>query len=218
MIDITPKKNRFSIGKTEAAHILIAAVVMSVAFTLLFRSGSITNYFRYHFGDMYFAGMFGVMFVIVVLSFIGHEFGHKFVAQMYGMWSEFRMYPFGLVLTLFSSFCGFLIAAPGAVMIRGDHYSAKEDCNISVAGPLVNIILSAVGLVGVMVFNSTVMLVPFYLLLTLNSSLALFNLIPVPPLDGSKIIGNNTPLWIACIAIAALEFGSRWLLPTLYWA
>jgi len=218
MRNITPQKVSFTTSKVEIAHILISAIVLSVAMALVFRGGSIENYFEYYLGDLWAIGMFGVMFVLVLLSFVGHELGHKFVAQKFGMWSEYRMYPMGLMLSLVLALCGFLIAAPGAVMIRGDYITNEQNGKISIAGPLVNIVLAAVGLVGTMLFNHTALVVPMYLLLTMNSVLALFNLIPIPPLDGSKIISWKIAVWAGCMAIAGLAFASRYFLPALYFA
>ena len=199
MRNITPNKAKFSTSRMEIAHISISAVVLSTAMALVFRNSSITNYFEYYLGNLWALGMFGVMFVLVLLSFVGHELGHKLVAQRYGMWSEYRMFPRGLLLALALSLVGFLFAAPGAVMIRGDYITQEQNGRISIAGPLVNLVLAAVGLIGVLMFNHTALLVPMYLLLTMNASLALFNLLPIPPLDGSKIIGWNNMLWIGCL-------------------
>jgi Zn-dependent protease len=38
----------------------------------------------------------------------------------------------------------------------------------------------------------------------INAWLALFNLLPIPPLDGSKMIRTNPALWLPVIAVAAL--------------
>ena len=93
-----------------------------------------------------------------------------------------------------------------------------QNGKISMAGPMVNIVLAIVGFAGVLVFNHSALLVPMYLLMTMNASLALFNLIPVPPMDGSKIISWNFMAWAGLIAVAGLLFVSRWFLPDLYWA
>ena len=38
----------------------------------------------------------------------------------------------------------------------------------------------------------------------INFFLALFNLLPIPPLDGSKVFTWNIPIWVVTIAIAAI--------------
>ncbi len=76
----------------------------------------------------------------------------------------------------------------------------------AVAGPLSNLLMSAVAVlvyvllyrlyyIGVIMFASDFAYYSFYVLMmlfevfiTLNISLAVFNMIPIPPLDGSKIL------------------------------
>lgn len=200
-------------GKTEIIHIAIATLALTVAFTLLFSGIRYSNpqfeeiFFRHYLGDAWIAGLFGMMLVLVILSFVGHEFGHKFVAQDMGCWSEFRAYPLGLILTIATSAFGFIIALPGAVYISGS-VNDSQNGKISIAGPLVNITLAAIGIAGCALLNGEPVMIFFYLLLSLNAALAVFNMLPFPPLDGYKILRWNTGIWIAVIAIAAIEFAT----------
>ena len=209
-------KPRFS--KTEIRDILISILVLSIAFTLLFRSGSIFDFFELRLGKgLGYAGLFGMCLVLVVISFLFHEFGHKFMAQRYGLWSEFRMWPIGLVLTLVTSLIGFLFASPGAVMISGN-MDKKMNGMVSIAGPAVNMVFCAIGIIGWLATNGTDLVVFFYLLTSLNAWLAIFNLIPVPPLDGSKIISWNLIIWGVTMGIAvALFLLMRFGLPDPYY-
>lgn len=209
-------KPRFS--KTEIRDIFISIVVLSIAFTLLFRSGSIFDFFELRLGEgMGYVGLFGMCLLLVVMSFLFHEFGHKFMAQKYGLWSEFRMWPIGLVLTLVTSLIGFLFASPGAVMIAGN-MDKKMNGMVSIAGPAVNIVLCVIGIIGWLATNGTDFVIFFYMLTSLNAWLAIFNLIPVPPLDGSKIIYWNLIVWGVAIGIAvALFLLMRFVLPAPYY-
>jgi len=125
-------------------------------------------------------------FIAVLTGFFLHEMGHKFVAQSYGLYSEFRMSMQGLMLALLTSFAGFLIAAPGAVVISG--YPTREQSGkTALAGPGVNVLIALIFLpllftgIGFVTFTAS-------LVIFINSFLALFNLIPVRPLDGEKIV------------------------------
>ena len=209
-------KPRFS--KTEIRDIFISIVVLSIAFTLLFRNGSIFDFFELRLGQgMGYVGLFGMCLLLVVMSFLFHEFGHKFMAQKYGLWSEFRMWPIGLVLTLVTSLIGFLFASPGAVMIAGN-MDEKMNGMVSIAGPAVNIVLCVIGIIGWLATNGTDFVIFFYMLTSLNAWLAIFNLIPVPPLDGSKIIYWNLIVWGVAIGIAvALFLLMRFVLPAPYY-
>lgn len=207
-------------SQTELRDILISVIVLSLAFTILYRSGSVMNYFRYHLGSdaAAYAGLFALSIVLVVLSFMLHELGHKFVAQKAGLWSEYRMFPMGLVITLVTSFMGFLFAAPGAVCIAGN-MDDRTNGKVSIAGPAVNIVLAAIGIAGSLAFNHSSLVVPFLLLANLNAFLAMFNLLPVPPLDGSKIIKWDLIIWGCAMAVAAIEvIYLVFFIPTLMWA
>ncbi len=200
---------RFS--RVELRDIAISILVLALSFTLIYASRHnrfIMTAFERFFGEgaLTYVGLFLLCVVLVVISFLLHELGHKFTAQKHGLWSEYRMFPAGLIFSVILSFAGFLFAAPGAVVIRASQMDSKTNGLISIAGPAVNIIFAAVGLVGCLALNGNVAVVPFYLLASLNASLALFNLIPIPPLDGSKIFGWNIGIWIATLAVAAAEF------------
>lgn len=205
-------KKRFS--RQELLDILVSIIVLSVAFMVLYRNNTIMNCLEYHLGETgRWAGLFGICLVLVVFSFLLHEFGHKFVAQRYGMWSEFRMYPMGLVLTLVTSMLGFLFAAPGAVYIRG-YADVEKNGRISMAGPIVNIILAAIGIVIVAALGNGpfwlndpnfLLVLVFVMFASLNSFLAIFNLLPIGPLDGGKILAWNKVVWAVMFVVAIAE-------------
>ena len=139
---------------------------------------------------------------IISLSFIPHELAHKYVAMKYGCFARYQMWKSGLMFALVLAIVTggkFVFAAPGAVMIytafrdgngvRQVGLTAKQNAFISAAGPLTNIMIALLFLpiAGQNVFFSTVVYI--------NSFLALFNLLPFPPLDGSKIIWYNFLMW-----------------------
>lgn len=205
---IVPEKGVGRFSREELGHIAISIVVLSIAFTILYRnSGWILNYFMYLTGTetIAYVLLFLMCAVLVVISFLFHELGHKFMAQRLGLWSEYRMFNLGLVITLVSSLVGFLFAAPGAVMING-YVNKKENGLISIAGPAVNMVFAAIGILGCLVFNGNPIIIFFMLLASLNSALALFNLLPIPPFDGSKIVSWSPVIWVVAIGIAVLEF------------
>lgn len=192
-----PGNMRFS--KTELMHILLAVLVLTLAFTIVMYRGS-------HLDDnemMNIIKIFGVSLVVVTCSFLVHELGHKYVAQSYGVWSEFRAYPMGLLIALMFSVFGFLFAAPGAVYIRG--YVDKEaNGKISLAGPATNFAVAALAM-AVCLMTSGLTYDIFFMLAYLNAFLGLFNLIPIPPFDGSKIIAWSVPVFVAIAMIGIVE-------------
>ena len=144
----------------------------------------------------------------VGVAFLLHELAHKFIAQKYGYWAEFRRFSFGLILAVFLSFFGFIFAAPGAVMIAG-LASKEQNGKISVAGPLTNIILAGLFLLLGTFLAAFELFTPLLQSIVgfgtmINAWLALFNMIPIPPLDGSKVISWSFPAWIGIVGVAVL--------------
>ncbi|KXA99561.1 hypothetical protein AKJ47_00035 [candidate division MSBL1 archaeon SCGC-AAA261G05] len=140
----------------------------------------------------------------LVAGFFAHEISHKYTAIRYGYWSVYRMWPLGLLIALIFGIISsgrVLFAAPGAVMILTPHITRKENGLISLAGPLANIVVAIAfypltyvgGLVGLM--GSFGVFV--------NLWLAFFNLLPIGPLDGSKLIQWNPMVWIGLEVVLA---------------
>jgi Zn-dependent protease len=145
-------------------------------------------------------------------GFILHELGHKFVSMKYGYWAEFKLWPQGLIFALVTSFFGFVFAAPGAVYTYADYMTDEINGKISIAGPIVNIILALIFLaIAVCVYPSAFtsdLSVTIFIIcsvgFSINSFLAVFNLLPIGNLDGSKVLTWNVLIWIATIAVAGI--------------
>jgi Zn-dependent protease len=196
-------KGQIRFSKTEVLHIAAAIAVLSVAFFLIM-------YRRTDGVDI--IVIFGLSVMLVVCSFLFHEFGHKFVAQRYNAWSEFRAYPYGLVMALvFAALAGFLFAAPGAVYIQGEIDKEKYG-KISLAGPAVNFVIAAVAIVAFLAYGKfDVIGYGIFMLAQLNAFLGLFNMIPILPFDGSKIVAWSLPVYIMTAAIGVAELAIVWL-------
>lgn len=142
---------------------------------------------------------FLLLFLFVGLGFIVHEIFHKLAAQSLGAWSEFVMWKEGLLLALlFKVLTGITFIAPGATLWAKPFPSPDDEGKVSVAGPLANICLA-------FLFNLFSPFVPVLRIgAYINSQLALFNLIPLPPLDGIKILLWNPVVWIAMVVLAII--------------
>ncbi len=217
-INVTPGYRSSRFGKQELRDIVVSMVVLAIAFSILYRSSAITIYLKYHLGpELMWVGLFLTSLLLVTFSFLLHELAHRSVARRYGMKSEYQMFPAGLVVTLITSMFGFLFAAPGAVYIQG-YPDRRANGVISAAGPMVNIVLAIVGIVGCFAFNYTGLALFFYLFTTLNAFLAFFNLLPIPPLDGSKIFMWDKSVYIGMMLVALVILVYVLKFMTVYWA
>ena len=185
----------------EIRDLIISFIVIALGFTILYSNGDYSHVTL----------IFPVVMIGVGAGFIFHELGHKFVAMHYGYYAEYELWPTGLLIALASSFFGFIFAAPGAVVIYSNGMEEKTNGIISIAGPIVNIILGLIfflilGSLGNFVYTETGAIV--YLICVLgtriNFFLAAFNLLPIPPLDGSKVMAWSVPIWLITFAIAAI--------------
>src|SRR3990172_1751758 len=138
---------------------------------------------------------FAIYSITVGFSFIAHEvLGHKFLAQRYHLFAEFRADDLLLLLAVLLSFTGFVFAAPGAVVIGGGT-RINTYGKIASAGPLVNILLALffgflarVGISLVLPLYDTQGIDLISSSYQINAWLALFNLLPLGILDGAKVL------------------------------
>ncbi len=167
--------------KTELIHLAISVLTITFAFyILLARDAGLS------------IGL-PAIFLAVGLGFIVHELGHKFVAQKFGCLAVYRAWFTGLLLALaFAILTPFVFAAPGAVYIQKEYLSQRENGLISLSGPIMNIIL---GLGFLWIFLNTGLSFIGLWGFRINFFLALFNMVPFPPLDGSKVVNWNPVVW-----------------------
>jgi len=135
--------------------------------------------------------------IAFTLSFLLHELAHKFSAQHFGLWAEFRLTMQGALITLLSMLLPlFKIISPGAVMIAGP--ATKETTGkTALSGPLTNIIISAICVMIVMTIQNSFFWTITVFVAWINAFIAFFNLIPFGVMDGLKVFLWNRIIWIA---------------------
>jgi Zn-dependent protease len=193
----------FKFTASEIRDLIIAFIVISLCFAIVNAGRNVNAVLN----------ILPIVMVGVGAGFILHELGHKFVSMKYGYWAEFKLWPQGLLLALITSFFGFVFAAPGAVYTYANYMTDEINGKISIAGPIVNIALALVFLaiataIYPSVFSSDTSLLIFYISAvgySINSFLAVFNLLPIGNLDGSKVLRWNVGIWIITIAIAGIR-------------
>ncbi|HVA82578.1 MAG TPA: site-2 protease family protein [Candidatus Aquilonibacter sp.] len=204
----------------EIKDLVLADVVLTLAFTFVLGGGS--SALIHSPGTLLY--ILPIAFIAVSLSFVLHELMHKFVAQRFGAVAAFRTSLNGLLITVVTSFFGFLIGIPGATVIYTDRFTSREDGIVSLAGPLTNFLIFGIFfIVGFMLFPNFIASIPgglgnvasgtgSYLqnmitfTLYISLLLAFFNMLPIFPLDGSKVLRWNKGIYIMTVAVIMLIF------------
>jgi Zn-dependent protease len=161
-------------------------------------------------------GLIYYLGLVILLTF--HEYAHAWTSHKCGddtarlqgrltLNPVAHIDPFGTVLfpllmifmPMFSGSAGTLThfmvgwAKPVPVNIANLRHPVRDDCLIAMAGPAMNFILAVV-LIGLArlgyAFNSEAAVEMLFQMATLSLILCFFNLIPVPPLDGSHVARN----------------------------
>ncbi|MBI5880538.1 metalloprotease [archaeon] len=140
-----------------------------------------------------------ISLITIGIGFLFHELAHKFMAQRYGCFAEFRSFDHMLILALIMSFFGFIFAAPGAVMIQG-RLSRRQNSLISAAGPGMNMLVALIFL-GLLFTGAGIWHAIGIYGFTINSWLAAFNLIPFAMFDGAKVWDGSKALYIIMVVI-----------------
>jgi len=137
-----------------------------------------------------------VIFFLSFIIYVPHELAHKFVAQHFGYPARYSINPEMFFLTLLSAipYIPIKFIAPGAVYIYAIMIDKETNGIISIAGPATNIFLGLVALIGGGPLGVYIA--------SLNGWIAFFNLLPIGPLDGLKVMRWNMPLWLIFLAIS----------------
>jgi Zn-dependent protease len=146
--------------------------------------------------------------LVILLTF--HEFAHAWVAWMCGddtarlqgrlsINPVVHIDPIGTVafplLMIFTPIGPYLIgwAKPVPINLANLRHPVRDDVLIALAGPAMNLVLAVV-LVGIarvtFAFHSDEMTIQILKFASLSLLLFFFNLIPIPPLDGSHVLRN----------------------------
>ena len=145
-----------------------------------------------------------VSFFSIVLAFSAHEGAHRFIAIRLGAIAFFKKWNLGLLLIIVSSLVGSLFATAGAVQFTGITDESKIGKS-ALAGPATNLIIGT-SVYGIYLLGgfSSISLVGFLLIniFRINLWLGLFNMIPIPPIDGSKVFRWDLKIFVIVIVIA----------------
>ena len=155
-----------------------------------------------------------VIIPVLIISIVLHELAHGYIAYLNGdntakLQGRLSLNPvkhidaFGLLLPLFLILTNSSFVIGWAKPVPVNYYKLNNQKSsvfyVSIAGIITNLLLAVLGALCLKFFTADILSNKyFYLgiiyLIKLNITLAIFNLLPIPPLDGSKIItafGSN---------------------------
>ncbi len=207
-----------TISTRELTALLVALLVLGLSFSIRYIFPLQT------FNPTQYLEILLLTMIVIGTGFLGHELAHKFTAERYGCWAEFKLWTYGAIMALLFAVVSqgrFVFAAPGAVYIAsrsgyfGEGLDRKTNGIVSIMGPIINIAAALVFLAGYAVTqlaHLSIIIGQFNFLqqgVAINLWLGAFNMLPIFILDGQKVfiwdkrvwLGLSIPLWIAAFTI-----------------
>jgi Zn-dependent protease len=149
-----------------------------------------------------------VLAIFLLVAFPVHEFAHAAVAYMQGdatakLFGRLTLNPIvhfdplGGLMTILSVFIGGFVfgwAKPTPVNTANLRDRRNGEVYVALAGPASNLVMAVIGAFVFRVLDTIGAGVPdmvmytVFLFVLFNIALAIFNLIPIPPLDGSTLL------------------------------
>tara|TARA_Y100000590_G_scaffold451371_1_gene592666 strand:+ start:1570 stop:2205 length:636 start_codon:yes stop_codon:yes gene_type:complete len=164
-----------------------------------------------------------ILLPVLLFSLCFHEFAHAYVAYRLGDHTAARngrltlsptahLDPLGSLMILF---VGFGWAKPVPINPYNFKNPRTDSMKVAFAGPASNLFLAFIGgsIIRFLTFNnifvSEIFIQIIYFFMSVNIALAVFNMLPIEPLDGSRIFGNIIAKDNPQLAIKLQIYGPR---------
>lgn len=187
-----------------------------------------------------------IYMVVLLLAISAHEAAHAWMSYKFGddtarLLGRITLNPVAhtdLIGTLLIPIVGFIVAASGGrffligwgkpTPVNPLRWRNKDLANVmvSLAGIMANLLIAIIAFTILKLrfrwegYLSDSLLEPVYtflqLLLTMNISLAFFNLLPFPPLDGSKVLETFLPESMQPVLAVLEQYGYLILMVLMY--
>lgn len=168
--------------------------------------------------------IFGLISLIVLIfSAILHEVAHGFVAERFGdptarLAGRLTLNPIKHIDPFMSILLPLLLILSGSPVVFGaakpvpiDPFNLKEGRKdvalVALSGPLTNILIAVLASFLIKLSVSSALYPLLLTIVQINLLLAIFNLLPIPPLDGSKVFALLLPQREASIYLSLGSIG-----------
>ena len=152
--------------------------------------------------------LFFSLVVTLIFSLVLHEVAHGYVAYKCGDLTAYyqgrltlnpinHLDPIGSLMILF---IGFGWAKPVPVNSSNLRNPREDMIKVAIAGPATNLILAVIAVVIFKILlvlqshllNNPTMIQFLWIFMYVNLALCIFNMLPIPPLDGSRLLNLET--------------------------
>lgn len=186
-----------------------------------------------------------IVFCILILSIVAHEVAHGIAALWQGdptakYAGRLTLNPISHIDMVGSIIVPLICVVSGAGIVFGwakpvpiNPYNFRNqrwgEALVAGAGPFVNIVIALIFTALIRIYDFGIQFTELAIgIIVINVVLAIFNLIPIPPLDGSKILFSVLPqkyynfkTWVEqkgfIISIVIVLFAWRFISPLVVW-
>jgi Zn-dependent protease len=193
MVEVKAAEVPFVLTREELFPLSFAGVTLALAFSYSLAPTA---------GDILL--LLPVTLATAVLIELSKELARELVARRTGNWSEYRIWPLGLICMVVSTV---LFRAPFSVPGKSWFYmsspSKRSEGMIATASSVVGFLAAGVFFVLVLMGARTLGSMG----LSVSLALALYELIPTSPLNGKAVFDWNKAVWTVLFAAALILYG-----------